>query len=220
MKVFLGLLVGLFLFGGYVGFERYSVAKDPCLGRCGDGTECAEGVCVVSEGKVGTKRRRHGRRRGRRRRHRRRGGAKARVGTGTSGTTAPEEPPAKVPTAAGLRQTTQGPSLNKTDYVDMSKGGGGGRELGTAEVTRAFRRLDRRIVACIDQARGDWDLRSGKVVVGFRLERNGRIRRVRVSAPAVLQRAGLAACITRLVKSMRYPQSSRALVMSYPFRLN
>ena len=38
-----------------------------------------------------------------------------------------------------------------------------------------FRRLDRRIVACIDRAREGWDISTGKLVVAFRIERSGKV---------------------------------------------
>jgi len=92
-------------------------------------------------------------------------------------------------------------------------------ELDEAEVEQRFRRLDGRIIDCIDRAREGWDV-SGKVVVGFRLERSGRVQKVRVTAPALMQRAGIYACIAPLVKGLHYPASGRSLIMSYPYRLD
>jgi hypothetical protein len=213
MKFVLGLVCGLLALGGYFGYEQYRASKDPCLGRCGEGTSCNEGRCELAEDKVEPKRKRRRRRRRRGRRWRRRRGK-----SGGAAAAAAEAP--KTPSPSQRKMVSSGPSLRSTDYIDMKKGGGGGRELSTAEVTRVFRRLDRRIVACIDKARGDWDLRGGKVVVGFRLERSGRIKKVRVKAPALLQKAGLSRCIAPLVRQLSYPRSSRALVMTYPFRLD
>ncbi len=212
MKFALGLVCGLVALGGYVGYERYRASKDPCLGRCGEGTSCSdEGRCVVvEEEKVGKTRRRRRRRHGRRWRRRRKAGGEA-----GAATDAP-----KTPSAAERKMVSKGPSLRSTDYLDLKKSGGGGRELSTGEVTRIFRRLDRRIIGCIDKARGDYDFRGGRVSVGFRLERSGQVKKVQVKAPALLQKRGLTRCVAPLVRDLRFPQSSRALVMTYPFRLD
>lgn len=214
MKFVLGLVCGLLALGGYFGYEQYRASKDPCLGRCGEGTSCSEGGrCeVAEEGKIGKKRKR------RRRRRRRRGRRRRNKGVAAATSDAP-----KTPSAAERKMVSKGPSLRSTDYIDMKnpkKGGGGGRELSTAEVTRVFRRLDRRIIACIDKARGDYDFRGGRVSVGFRLERSGHVKKVRVKAPALLQKKGLTRCVVPLVRGLRFPRSSRALVMTYPFRLD
>jgi hypothetical protein len=208
MRFLLGLLCGLLALGGYIGFQHYQRGKAPCGEFCGEGTTCVDGVCQVAvaedDGKKKRKRRRH-RRRWRRRSRR-------------AGSSDPGEQ-LKKPSASDLVARSKGQRLEVTDYVDMEKGGGSTRELSTAEVTTRFRKLDRKIIGCIDRARGDYDIRSGKINVGFRIERSGAIKRVRVTGPAVMMKAGLYGCISRLVRGLRFPASSRALVMTYPFAL-
>lgn len=208
MRFVAGLLVGLVVgVGGYLSFQLYGLHNDPCLEHCGTGTVCVEGVCLVEEPQAKV------RRKGRRRRGRRRGQRRRRAEGGL------EEPALKKPGAADLKPVTKGQSLQGADYIDMSRGGAEGRELDESEVNARFRKLDGRIVACIDRAREGWDVSQGRVLVAFRIERSGQVKRIKVSAPALLMRGGLYDCVRPLVASLRFPASSRSLMMSYPFSL-
>ena len=223
MRFFLGLLVGLLFLGGYAGYQWYQGSRDPCLERCGQGTLCQEGQCVVDsddgdEDKVKGKKKRRRRRRWRRKRRRRARSARAGVPTAGAPPAAVEETLRQV-SAADLKSTSKGPSLRKTDYIKMGTSGGTTRELSTAEIDARVRRKDRSIVACIDRARGDYDVRRGKVVVSFRIERSGRVARVRVTAPRVLQRNGLYGCIAPKIRSLRFGRTARSLIMTYPYSL-
>ena len=219
MRFFFGLLVGLLLLGGYAGYQWYQGSQDPCLQRCGEGTLCLEGRCVVhvdddDSDKVKPRKKRRRRRRWRRRRkHSRRSANNA-----TDTAAAPEETLRTVSTRE-MKSVSKGPSLRKTDYIKMGAGGGATRELSTAEINAKVRRLDRGIVGCIDRARGEYDVSRGKVVVAFRIERSGRVAKVRVSAPRVLQRGGLYNCVAPKIRSLRFRSSARSLIMSYPYAL-
>ena len=197
-----GLLLGA---AGDFGFLQVSHQGDPCQGHCGSGTSCVDGACVVAQDDGA----RVGKRRGRRRRGRRRGLARGEV-----------DEILRKPGAADMVARARGPSLKQADYVNMEEQGGGERELDGEDVDRRFRRLDRAIIACIDEARKGWDVSSGTVVVAFRIERGGGVASVRVKAPALLQRQGIYECIRPLVVGLRFPPSSRALVMRYPYRLD
>lgn len=206
MRILIGLVLGAVLGAGAVflvaQLERRS---DPCLGRCGEGTRCDEGRCQLADepAEQATARRARGRRKA----------ARPRAG-------AAEKESLKQVTAADLKAGSEGPSLRGTDRVDLTAAGGAeGRELSSEEVDAKVRANEERIVACIDRARKEYDLDRGKVVVGFRIERSGRVEKVRVSAPALLLRHGLYACARGVIASLRFPASSRALIMSYPFEL-
>lgn len=207
MRILIGLLLGAVLgVGGAIGYAVYERRADPCLGRCGEGTRCEEGRCQLldepaleAQGKEA-------------RRKRRRGRPRPKVGTA-------ERETLKQVSAADLRAGSEGPSLRGTDRVDLTRAGGEGRELGSEEVDAKVRASEDRIVACIDRARKDYDLDRGKVTVGFRIERSGRVEKVRVSAPALLLRNGLYGCVRGVIQGLRFPASSRALILSYPFEL-
>ena len=216
MRFVVGLLMGLLLLGAYAGYQWYRGSLDPCLERCSDGTECQEGLCVASadedRDKVKPRKKKRRRRRWRRRRKR--------APSTTSGTVdTPAEETLRKVSAADLKSTSKGPSLRRTDYIKMEAGGGTTRELSSAEIDAKVRRLDPRIVGCIDSARGDHDLQQGKVVVAFRIERSGRVDKVRVSAPRLLQRAGLYRCLAPRIRSLRFGKSARSLIMTYPYAL-
>lgn len=204
MKGFvIGLLIGGLALGATLWLERRERASDPCLGRCGPGTRCAEGMCrSAAAAAIAPERSRN-------RSSRRRVARSSREG----------EAPLRQPRPGDLQMVTQGPSLRTTDRVDLAGGERPETELSTEEVTRRFRSLDERIVGCIEEARGEWDLSQGRVEVGLRIEPSGRVERVRISAPAVLQRAGLSRCIEPLVKSLSYAASARPVVMSFPYSL-
>lgn len=207
MRFFFGLLLGLGALGALLGYQYLQQQRDPCLARCGPETVCEDGICQVEveDKKKGKKRRR---RRGRRRQRRKV------VATAT----APDAPSAKQPTAADLAPVTRGPRLQGVDRLKFGEDDGT-TELSTEEVTKRFRRLDGKILGCIDRARGDYEITAGKVTVGFRVERAGHIQKVRVTAPALMQRGGLSACVSPLVRGLRFRRSSRALVMTYPYAL-
>jgi hypothetical protein len=204
MRFSLGLLCGLGALGAYLGYQHFNTPDDPCHGFCGEGTVCSDGRCQPQRARRDDGKRR--RRRGRRRRRR--------------PTTEINEPQLKQPSAAQLAAATEGPTLGGADRIDLTEQGGGERELSEAEVERIFRRLDRRIIDCIDRAREGWAIDGARVVVGFRLERSGRVEKVRVSAPALMQRQGLHRCIAPLVRGLRFPPSARSLIMSYPYHLD
>lgn len=209
MRWLLGIVIGLLPLGGYLVYERLDRRADPCIGRCGSGTRCEKERCVALPAEPAEPA--EPSRRGKRKRRGGRAGAAAGGGE-------PHEPPLRTPSAADLRASTQGPSLGGTDVVDMSEAGDE-RELSSAEVDRRFRLLDTSIVACIDRAREGWAVQSGQVSVAFRIERSGKVQKVQVSSPALLQRNGLHRCIAPLVTRLTFPASSRALTMRYPYRL-
>jgi hypothetical protein len=211
MRLVLGVGIGLLLgAGGAVGVRLLEERSDPCLGRCGDGTECVAAVCTPPRREVADGREASAGRRAKKRRP-----ARSHT-TGAAG-----DRPARRPSATELKPVSVGPSLNKTEILNAGDSEeGGARELGTEEITRRFRALDPRIVACIDRARADSELAGSRVEVGFRIERSGRVERVRVTAPALLQSAGLADCVRAVVQTLRLPPSTRASILSFPFTLD
>jgi hypothetical protein len=213
MRFIYGLLVGLLALVSYVGIQQYRRHLDPCLGACGVGTECIEGVCMVMDTKKESSQERGKRRRGRRRRSR-----VTPINLDSS-----DQTPLRQPTADDLNVVTSGPSLRQTEVIrmdeDEDEDDSAGNELEESEITSQISKLDRRIAACIVQSRGDVALDQGNVRVGLRVERDGTIQQVRVSAPALLMRGGLYTCIKPLLTGLRFRPSSRAMVMSYPYAL-
>ncbi len=199
-----GLLLGVLGVAGHTYYLRHQASKDPCLGRCGDGTVCVKAKCAAAEPKAALKKKRS-----RRRRRPRRSRSPGRS--------------LKKPTAAQLRAGRGGSALGKIDYVNMAgELGGSARELSRAEVSAKVRRVDNDIIRCIQRASRGYDLsgRKVRVEVGFRIERSGGVKKVQLKAPRLLLSQGLLGCIRPLVKALVFPESARALVMRYPYALD
>jgi hypothetical protein len=199
MRFILGLLLGLTLLAGYVLVERYRLARDPCAGRCGEGTRCSEGLCV-----------RQGRARSvasRRRRKRRR----------TRSHSVRQAEQLKQPTAAQLRRVVKGRAPRTAEVVDMAQVTDDGPELSQEAITARMRRIDAKVASCIDQASRGYALPGVRLELRFRVERSGTVSAVRVDAPAVLQHNGLYGCVAPLVRGLSFPRSSAAVVATYPY---
>lgn len=198
MRFIVGVFVGLLPLGGYWGYLQWQADKNPCGNICGEGTGCSQGRCIaVAPGKTRPRVRRRSRRRRR---------------------VTPPPGALKQPSAVQRADQTLGPSLKGADHLDMAEAADG-RELSEQEVEQAFRKQDRRILACIEQARGEYDIK-GRVTVGFRIERSGKIEKVQVSAPRLMQSAGLHSCITPLVRQLSFGSSSRSLIYRFPYTLD
>ena len=208
MRFLAGFILGILALAGYLGYQHHEKKKSPCLSYCGEGTRCLDSMCrALDQGQAQTEKKRH---RPRRRKNR-----------GTAAADQAEPSGLRQPTRADLQTVARGPSLNGTDYIDLSAGGSpAARELDSAEVNERFRRLNPAILNCIDQARRDYNIEQGKVVIQLRIERTGEVNKMRLAAPAVLQRANLFNCLQPLVTGLRFRPSARSLVMSYPYTLH
>jgi hypothetical protein len=172
------------------------------------GTRCAEGQCIAGRADEETRPGNAGRRKARRLARRpRRGG----------GLGAVDEPPLKKASAAELRPVSRGASLRDPEVIDMDAAEGA--ELSSAEIERRFRTLDRPIAGCIERAREGYDA-QGRVIVALRIERSGAVAKWRLTAPALLVQRGLHGCIDPLLRGLRFPQSARAAVMTYPYHFD
>lgn len=197
-RFFLGLLLGIVATGG----GAYYLARESpdCLRRCGEGTACADGRCVAP--KVALPAAPPAKAPGRRR---------ARSGPAAA---------AEAHLAPGdEKPLAQGDALGRPEHIDLTAGGDEGRELTQEDLDRVFKAKDPAIVRCITEAVGDLPLEQGQVEVAFRVEGSGQVSRLRVTAPAVLQRRGLHGCIRGVVLALRFPPSGGASVVTYPFAL-
>jgi hypothetical protein len=198
IRLFLGIVLGVALAAG--GGWLYLQRAHDCVGRCGDGTRCFNGRCIaaappttVATTPAPKKRKHHG------------GGGPA----------APElklEP-------GDDRSSTTGDSLGRAEHIDLTQGGDDGRELQQEDLDAVFRPAQSSISRCITDAVGDYPLESGKIEVGFRVEKTGAVRKVRITAPQLLMRRGFAACVRPVVTALHFPSSGGANVVTYPFAL-
>ncbi len=201
MRFAVGALLGAALAaGGALGLHAWQARRDPCLGRCGAGTRCDGGACVAAA------------------------------------EPAPAPPIAAAPkTKRGRRRGDGAPALQPGDTrlavegddpgrpavkLDLTDDDGAPSDLSQEALDEVFDRRRADVAACVVQATGDAPLPAGaRATVSFRVEPAGDVRRVRVEAPALMLRNGLAACVRPIVTGLRFPRAAGATVASYPFEL-
>ena len=171
---------------------------DRCLGRCGNGTRCVDFHCAATSGAPAPAKPSH-------RRH--------------SAISEPHAAPEVTLHPGDEKMVAAGDALGRPEHIDFSKSDDEGHERSQEELDRVFHPLEPAITKCITQAVGDAPLESGRIEVQFRVESAGKVSRVRITAPALLQRNGLAHCLRPLVTPLQFPAAGGASVVSYPFQL-
>ena len=195
-RIVAGLFFGVLLVAGGAALWLHG---DPCLGRCGEGTQCRQQRCVtvaVVAATAPVAKERH--------RRARRGGDSA---------AAPEihlQP-------GDEKMRAEGDALGRPEHLDLSEPDA--HELSQDDLDRGFHGASPRIEKCITDALGDAPLETGRVEVGLRVEKSGSVNRVRVEAPALLQRQGLTRCVRAAVTQLHFPASGASSVVTYPFEL-
>jgi len=198
-----------FLVGGLLGAGALAAVafvwmrgSNGCLGRCGDGTRCDNHRCIAVAGapppvvvKEPRRRRKHG-----------------------GGSNEPNAPPEIQLKPGDEKMVTQGDALGRPERIDLSKSGDEG-ELAQEEIDRVIRAANGSFERCITDAVGDAPLEKALINVGLRVEKSGGVSRVRVEAPALMQRNGLTRCMRGVATSLRFPSSGGASVVTYPFDL-
>ena len=181
--------------------------KDACLDRCGEGTRCASSHCIPSfsdrtpepvDKKGG---RRHSKR----------------LQLSAGGITSAE--PEKKLAPGDDKTTTTGDALGRPEHIDMTQGGGDGKELSQNDIDRVWASAEPTLSRCITEALGDWPLESGKLEVSYRIEKDGTVKKVRLAAPQLLVRQGLYGCMRTKIASLKFPQSGGASVVTFPFQI-
>ena len=198
MRALLSFVGGIVL--AAVSVLVWSRLGDPCLGRCGEGTECKEQRCVARApaGALST------------------APAPTSKRPRRSRSLDPAAPEAQL-RPGDERMVAQGEPLGRTERVDFNQADA--KELTQDDLDRVCGGASPAIERCITEALGDVPLASGRVNVGFRVESSGNVSRVRVEAPAVLQQHGLYRCVRGAVQPLRFPASGGGSVVNYPFEL-
>lgn len=121
-------------------------------------------------------------------------------------------------TAADLRMVAEGDALKPPAAAVDFTGDGEARTLSGDEINEGVRARKGAIEGCLVDARGADEVRA-RITVGAVVTGEGKVSQVRVEAPAILQRRGLAACLRKQFLAMRFPATGRATVLSVPFDL-
>jgi len=115
------------------------------------------------------------------------------------------------------KSTTIGDALGRPEHIDLSKGDD--RELDQNEIDRIQGGAEPALSRCITDAVADWPLESGKIELGYRIEQDGSVKKVLLTAPALLIKNGLYPCMKGKVTSLKFPRSGGASVVTFPFQL-
>ena len=122
-------------------------------------------------------------------------------------------------TAADRKLVWRGPRIALDDReMDFGAGGDGGRALDQGEIDAGIATRSDAIVDCIAEARGYAEL-SATITLEALVEGTGRVSRSRVRAHQYLMDNGLAKCIQREAKAMRFAATGAQTVVSVPFNL-
>ena len=199
------LAVATVALAGYLYLGKRALT-DACLDRCADGTRCAGGRCIPSfaekppapEPKPGRRRKR---------------GSAAAGGIG-GGAAEPE----KKLLPGDERSSTSGDALGRPEHIDMSQGGDD-KELAQGDIDRVWAGAEPGLSHCITEAVADWPLDSGKIEVSYRIEKDGSVKKVRLTALQLLMRNGLYACMRAKITGLHFPRSGGASVVTFPFAL-
>ena len=205
VRLLAGIIVGAVLaVGAGLAFQQ----KDPCLGRCGEGTACEGGRCVVTRvaapapvapAPVGKKRKR---------------------GSGTSGSGMGDPAAPEIVLQPGdTDRMAQGDALGRPEHIDLTEAGPDGKDLTQEDMDKVMARAEPAIVRCITQAIGDAPLDEGTIEVGMRIDRDGSVDKVRVEGPKLLQQHGLYKCVRGVVTGVRFPASGGATVATFPYAI-
>jgi hypothetical protein len=183
----------------------------PCDDRCGLGTECVEGKCVVKEAPPidGTGAPEDdatpatGRRKGRRRRD----------GSAPSG-----DEPSDV--ARPVYDDSSIPRYDPKRVQSIGEGAGSER-LSDRTVRQHLDRIEPAINRCIEElAAAGVDLGSGQVSFEIGIEPSGKVWGITATAPAALKASGVVACMRKKIHAHRFPSwDGPAMGVDYSFEV-
>ncbi len=149
------------------------------------------------------------------------GRRKARVGGGGGGATSPE--PFEVDdtitlTDADRRLEWRGDAVALPPRTIDMAGGDEGRPLDDGEIQGGIARGSGPVIGCIKDATAGAAL-AAEVTLQLLVGADGRVSKVRVRAPSWLHEHGLLACARRAARSMSFPGTGMATVVTAPYHL-
>ncbi|HFE46032.1 MAG TPA: hypothetical protein ENJ18_11170 [Nannocystis exedens] len=190
-KLVAGALVASLGWGAAWWLLRPMEATEPaaCDDRCGEGTQCEDGLCVIETQEAVEEPTR--KRKRRRKRRKRRGGNSDEGEAESNDPQAPRVDDSHIPAFS-----------NDAQALDLN---GGSERLTDNQVSNEVRKLTPRFQRCIVNASvGDAVLR-GKVKIKARISGKGKVSQVSASAPSVIRESGAIPCIRKAVYDHRFP---------------
>lgn len=122
-------------------------------------------------------------------------------------------------TAADRKMVWRGPKIVLPEKNMDFAGGGGGRTLDQGEINQGVTGGQKRLMSCIAEARGQAEL-AANITLKFLINGDGGANKIRVQAPSYLLKHGLYECATSTVRSMRFPGTGAATLVTVPFDLS
>jgi hypothetical protein len=120
--------------------------------------------------------------------------------------------------AADRKILWKGPAVSLPPKSMDFGSGGDARSLDQTEINAGVSRGQSAMVKCIADSRGAAPL-SATITLKMLVDGNGKISKYRVQAPAYLFKNGLYDCAGRAARSMRFPGTGSATVVTVPFEL-
>lgn len=188
-----GLGLGLTLGLAFVGLAPAACDPAPCDDRCGLGTTCQGGKCIVeaapdggTTGAAADAVPAKGRRKGRRRRGSRSGGD-------------------AVAGSAPVFDDSAIPRFDPNRVQTIGEGQGSER-LSDRKVRQELERLEPGFNRCIEQvANAGVDIGSGQVSFEIGIEPSGKVWGITATAPRALRESGVVACMRKAIHRHRFP---------------
>jgi hypothetical protein len=122
-------------------------------------------------------------------------------------------------TAADRVMVWRGPKIALPEKNMDFAAGGGGRNLNQGEINDAVNGGQNRLMSCVAEARGQAELAT-KITLKILVEGNGNASKVRIQAPNYLMKNGLYTCASSAVRSMNFPGTGAATIVTVPLDLS
>lgn len=150
---------------------------------------------------------------------RRPGGRRGAAGGDATGDEGWDEPPPPVLSAADRASVTRGPAIAlPRRSLDMASGDDA-RPLDAGEINDVIRRSSGPVLACIEQAREGAELR-GTIQLEMLVGGDGRVGKVRVTAPKWLVDHGFADCASAAARRWTFPATGAPTVVDAPYHID
>jgi hypothetical protein len=122
-------------------------------------------------------------------------------------------------TAADRKMTWRGPKIVLPEKNMDFESGGGGRNLDQSEINDGVTGGQQRLMSCVAEARGQAEL-AANITLKFLVSAEGRATKLRLQAPSYLLKNGLYECAGAAVRSMRFPGTGAATIVTVPLDLS
>lgn len=122
-------------------------------------------------------------------------------------------------TAADRKMTWRGPKIVLPEKNMDFESGGGGRNLNQSEINDGVTGGQKRLMSCIAEARGQAEL-AANITLKFLVSAEGRATKLRLQSPQYLLKNGLYECAGSAVRSMNFPATGAATIVTVPLDLS